>query len=118
MEQLKLLMQYTIFHIGIYMSLSTGLVALLGLFPGHAGAMKTQLLITLGCFVVAGALGGMIAAHIPYSEDLDKFSKSNIGFFGMTFIPAWLAMALEHIVFWAGVGIALFGLSKVIWLPT
>src|SRR4051812_25885225 len=109
MEQLKLLMQYTIFHIGIYMSLSTGLVALLGLFPNQSGVMKPYLLATLGCFVVAGALGGMIAAHIPYSQEFDAFNKSKVGFFGMRIMPAWLAMSLEHIVFWAGVGIALFG---------
>jgi hypothetical protein len=114
MEQLKLLMDYTVFHVGVYISLSTGLVALLGLFPGKADVMKEPLIAALACFLLAGACGGVIAAHIPYATDFRIFHNTWIGFLGGRFAPARVWMLIEHTAFWAGVGCAIWGLARVI----
>jgi hypothetical protein len=66
MTQLELLMNYTIFHIGLYASLSAALAALLGLFPDRATSMNRELAVTLSSFVAAGVFGGLIASHIPH----------------------------------------------------
>ena len=113
MEQLKLLMDYTIFHIGVYISLSTGLIALLGLFPGKADEMKTQLIAALGYFLLAGMCGGVIAANIPYATDLAVFQHTWIGFLGGRFAPARVWMLVEHVSFWVGIGFAIWGLFEV-----
>jgi len=118
MERLGLLMNYTIFHIGVYMSLISAIAALLGLFPTRAHVMQTQLLIALGLFLFAGICGGIIASHIPYAKDFETFANTEyVGVWGFRFIPAWLCMTLEHAFFWAGVIVALFGFSKVLWPP-
>ena len=110
MEQLKLLMNYTIFHLGVYTTLGAALVALIG--SGHAANMQIELLITLACLVLAGICGGLVAASIPYSLSLTDFNKSRIGFWGFAFMPAWLCMNLEHIFFWLGVISTLSGLLR------
>jgi uncharacterized membrane protein len=114
-EQMKLLMDYTIFHIGLYTTLSTALIALLGLFPNRANVMKWQLVFTLICLVLAGIFGGLVASHIPHFKDFDDFyNRLWIGPWGFQWIPAWLAMSLEHIFFWLGVVFALWGAGKAI----
>jgi len=60
MEQLKLLMDYTIFHIGVYITLSGLMVSLLGLkaFANRAKAMRCYIIGALTCFLIAGMCGG------------------------------------------------------------
>ena len=111
-ENLQLLMNYTIFHIGLYTTLGATLVAFLG--TGRAGGMQTQLLIALGCFVLAGICGALIASNIPFFPAPDLFKESTIGPWNLKLIPAWLCMSLEHMFFWIGIGAALFGLVRVI----
>jgi catechol 2,3-dioxygenase-like lactoylglutathione lyase family enzyme len=115
MQQLSLLMSYTIFHIGLYTTLSAALIALLG--TGRAGGMKTELAFTLGCFVLAGICGGLIASNIPYFDDLNQFSDSWIGPWNFKWLPAWLCMRLEHTFFWLGAFTALFGLFRTFLKP-
>ena len=65
-DQLKLLSDYTLFHIGLYASLISGLTALAH-FKGASFERKLfrVLLVTVACFLVAGAAGGVIASNIP-----------------------------------------------------
>ncbi len=72
--QLKFLMDYTLFHIGAYITLSTLLVALLGLegFKQRAMTMRRYLMLTLVFFVAAGACGGVVASNIPYFLNFDE----------------------------------------------
>jgi hypothetical protein len=116
-SHLKLMMDYTLFHIGAYITLTTLLVALLGLegFKQRAAGMKVFLLATLVCFVIAGICGGIVASNIPYFQNFEALKSANIGpFFS---VPAWPMVcwtSLEHIAFWAGVFFALVGVIKIV----
>jgi hypothetical protein len=60
-HRLELLMSYTVFHIGLYMSLIAAVIATekgLNLFPHVA------IVVAVVCFLVAGACGGIIAVNV------------------------------------------------------
>jgi hypothetical protein len=109
-EQLKLLMDYTIFHMGVYISLGGLMIALLGIkaFEDRAARMLGYVVFALGCFMIAGMCGGIIAANIPYNEKFNDFINSSIGIWGITF-PTWLYIRVEHTAFWLGIFVFLFG---------
>lgn len=112
MEQLKLMMQYTIFHAGVYITLGGLMIALVGMnaFASHAPAMLPYLISSLGCFLVAGFCSGIIASNIPYYDDFAKFKEARIGpWIAPRLVRAWLCMSIEHTMFWIGVGIFLLG---------
>ena len=69
-EQLKQLMSYTTFHIGMYATLCAGLLSLLssGVMKRHARGFEPFLWWTLGGFLLAGAFGGLVASSIPEYE--------------------------------------------------
>jgi hypothetical protein len=115
--QLKLLMDYTIFHIGLCSTLITLLIAILGItaLQEHSKRYRRYLLATLICFVIAGAFGGIIGSSLPYYATWDKFLDANLGpwFLPDTLrIPSSWAASAEHTAFWVGIVIALFGLIK------
>jgi hypothetical protein len=117
LTQLKFLMDYTIFHIGAYITLSTLLVALLGLegLKQRAMGMKYFLLLTLVCFMLAGICGGIVASNIPYFTSVDQFSDKNIGpFFAVRAFPLIVWTSAEHVFFWVGVSSALIGVPIII----
>ena len=112
MEQLKLLMNYTIFHIGIYLTLSGLMVSLLGVdaFKKRTEAMVPYLVVALICFMVAGIFGGLIASNIPYFERFADFTQAWIGpWFATKLLPASFCMTIEHSAFWLGLIVFLFG---------
>jgi hypothetical protein len=112
MEQLKLLMDYTLFHAGVYITLGGLMVALLGLkiFEKRTNAMLPFLIGALGLFLLAGFCGGIIAANIPFHQDFNEFTNAWIGPWVFPhLLPAWLCMSIEHTAFWAGVGVFLLG---------
>jgi hypothetical protein len=115
-DQLKMLMDYTIFHIGMYLTLGALMVSLLGLetFRPRAEVMRPFLVGALACFLVAGAFGALIASNIPYSEKLSEFTALDIGAWFMPrymFLPASFCMSAEHTLFWLGLGIFLVGFT-------
>jgi hypothetical protein len=117
LTQLKFLMDYTLFHIGAYITLSTLLVALLGLegFKQRAMGMKYFLLVTLVCFMLAGICGGIVASNIPYFTSVDELSHKNIGpFFAVRAYPLIVWTSAEHVFFWIGVSSALIGVLTII----
>jgi|SwirhisoilCB1_FD_contig_41_4542069_length_465_multi_1_in_0_out_0_1 hypothetical protein len=65
-SQLKMMMDYTLFHIGAYITLSTLLVSILGLkaFEDKIASSKYYLFFTLVCFVFAGICGGIVASNL------------------------------------------------------
>jgi hypothetical protein len=112
MEQLKLLMDYTIFHAGVYITLGGLMVALVGLkaFEDRLPGLLPYLVAALGCFLVAGFCSGIIASNIPYHREFDEFIDSWIGpWIFPRLLPAWLCMSTEHTAFWTGVATFLFG---------
>jgi hypothetical protein len=116
-DQLKLLMDYTKFHIGLYATLCTLLIAILGLDPWkqNSAHMSHFLLTTLVCFVIAGAFGGLIGSSLPDYTTWTDFQSARLG---PWFLPEklrmpapWVASA-EHTAFWVGIVIALYGVIK------
>jgi hypothetical protein len=112
LEQLKLLFDYTKFHIGIYATLITALVAAREYWPGPTpGFLKG----TLAAFLVAGAAGGVVASNIPAFQSYSTFTTALIG-------VLWFQMKgdswvhVEHAAFWLGilwaVGNVLIGPAK------
>ena len=105
-DQLANLMTYTVFHIGVYISLGAAVIA--------GGAIKSidhvSLRISLACMLVAGACGGVIASCIPEYDSWGVFKEAKIGPWSP---ELWLIGRLrfkyigwatvEHLVFWAGV---------------
>ncbi|MEM9808162.1 MAG: hypothetical protein AAF959_23085 [Cyanobacteria bacterium P01_D01_bin.56] len=99
MEQLKLLMDYTKFHIGVYLTLgsvSLGLVEL-------QIVDFTEWIPTIIFLIVAGAAGGVIGSHIPNFETFKDFEEAKLGFWGMRLARYRFWAKLEHVAFWMGI---------------
>ncbi len=124
-EQLKLLFDYTKFHIGLYTTLVTLLIAFIKLGPGEPDLLQQiSIALTVLLFVLAGACGGVVASNIPHYRRFSDFMAAPIG-------PRWLraerwtkksrsAMAAsplaganwvscEHAFFWLGIASAVIG---------
>jgi hypothetical protein len=117
MEQLKLLMQYTIFHVGVYLTLGSLMLTVLVKESARAFAkvMQVYIFIALGCFLVAGVCGGIVAGNIPYFDKFSTFETSRIGPWFVPkslFVPASWIMRLEHSAFWIGIIVFLLGFFK------
>jgi len=115
------LMQYTLFHIGVYVSLSTAIVAALAwdakehveepsgrLFGPEAFPVAVAALIFLG---FAGLGAGVVAAKLPYSDSVDDFLKERIGLSprrsgGLLTASPRFWMTIEHWSFWAALILA------------
>jgi hypothetical protein len=113
MEQLQLLMTYTTFHIGLYVSLITALLSFLTFSPKSIRRdLYPYMVATLACFVLAGMFGGLIASEIPRHSTYDSFRKELTPYvlekkWGM---PFEIVAAIEHTFFWIGILIAVGGI--------
>jgi hypothetical protein len=110
--QVKLLFEYTKFHIGLYATL---IAALMGLMKVGVQKVPTTLIpylkFTLACFVIAGAAGGVIASSI--SVDYTPLVRNEaIGPFGIHVLwYRWWAH-IEHFAFWIGILVSVVGFLK------
>ena len=106
-HRLELLMSYTVFHIGLYMSLVAALIAAFeineNVFP--LWVIKTS----VSCFLIAGACGGVIAVNIAeYDVSLHSISdfygdhRLNVLGWSPCFLKYKMLEHLEHAVFWIG----------------
>jgi hypothetical protein len=105
MDELKLLMDYTLFDMGVYITLSALMISLLSMksFEDRAVGMRRYLICALACFVVAGIFGGVVASNIPYYNDFTAFTKASIGpWFATKVLPASFCLKAEHSAFWLG----------------
>ena len=99
MEQLKLLMDYTRFHIGIYVTL--GAVGVGTIEADFFNVMEFLPVIVL--LIVAGASGGIIASNIPLYNTWDDFHKSKLTVFRFKTLQWQCWAAIEHYSFWVAV---------------
>ena len=121
-DRMKLLFDYTKFHIGVYATLVSLLIGLISLGPGNLSPVQhICLAVTTVFFVLAGACGGIVASNIPNLSGMEEFNNSDLG-------TAWLFRerlrmkgpkwaSLEHFFFWAGIFVALVGLVPNLPLP-
>lgn len=114
-DQLKALFDYTKFHIGIYITLTSTLVAILALAAdeygdqGNVEALLLNLQLTVVFFALAGACGGFVASNIPNHHTFKVYMNERIGFWRLKLLKAKMWIHLEHTFFWIGVGFALLG---------
>jgi hypothetical protein len=109
-DQLKLLSDYTLFHIGLYTTLITALVAL-----AHFRGKKFEdrrfgfLVFTVISFLVAGAAGGAIASNIPNYPCFKDYDQVRLDVFGVSTMTYRSWAHVEHIAFWIGIIVAVIG---------
>jgi hypothetical protein len=111
MEQLKLLFDYTKFHIGLYATLVTGTIAV-ATFTKTGQAFGTLLKLMVGCFLLAGLAGGVVASHIPHVSNFETFTETNIGFWDINIMKPGAWERLEHLAFWVGIAVAFVGFLR------
>jgi len=98
-RRLDNLLTYTVFHIGIYVSLFTALIG-----AGIFGALDHPLLrFAVACFFVAGLAGAVVGSNIPEHPTYDSYAKTRIGPWGLPLLPYWWWTVIEHGAFWIGV---------------
>jgi len=94
-------MDYTKFHIGIYISLTAAAIALVEIKPEMAGFVSIK--IAIACFVIAGTSGGVIAGNIPLYGAWTDFEEAPIGPWGCSIWRFRRWAHIEHTAFWIGV---------------
>lgn len=104
MEQLKLLMDYTRFHIGVYLTLGAAAIGLL-----EARLFCASVLLPgLALLFVAGIAGGVIGSSIPDFATWTAFDCSKLKVLGIR-TWSWRRWAMvEHLSFWLAIGITTF----------
>jgi hypothetical protein len=110
--QVKLLYDYTKFHIGLYAGLITAVTAVLELAktkevpvkPGIIGCLGATLLF----LVIAGMAGGIIGSTISLNSDA-VLNDERIGLFKLCLFKARTWANIEHWSFWAGIWSTILG---------
>ena len=118
-KSLELLFDYTKFHIGLYLTLTTAYVGIATakldgkpIFPLHEGFLWPIVL----AFAIAGLAGGVIASSITQSS-----ARSSAEFLSQPIGPWEIKMFhfraktwtwLEHTSFWIGLILAVFSFKR------
>ena len=117
-EKVKLLFDYTKYHIGIYTTLGTILVGALGLHDNITLKFCGLLLwLSIAFIGVAGLAGGIIASTLPESDSLTDFFRQKTGPWGRPLLSLsgrrWTMV--EHTAFWAGliIGVTSFAFAEL-----
>jgi hypothetical protein len=107
-EKVKLLFDYTKYHIGIYITLGTILVGVLGLHdktPLHFCGLFIWM--SIGFIAIAGLAGGIIASTLPESDSLPRFFALRTGPWGLKLLSGRAWTMVEHTTFWVGLVVGL-----------
>lgn len=117
LEQLKLLFDYTKFHIGLYTSVAT-------VFGGAIAARQTAgfefssalLMLAITFICIAGLAGGIIASSLTRWRGYSAFwSKSNrIGPFNTHWMTVENWSFVEHTSFWLAIACAVAAIGGAI----
>ena len=103
-ERLKLLFDYTKFHIGLYATLAAALITLLnGTFLGSFRPEKCPMWTAIFLIALAGLAGGVIASTVPQRNGADELYKRKAGPWGWEFMPGRWWTYVEHTSFWLGI---------------
>ncbi|WP_316159324.1 hypothetical protein [Bradyrhizobium sp. SZCCHNRI3042] len=106
-EQLKLLFDYTKFHIGLYTTVATIFGGLYSASDKLPFKFNSGFLIgSVICILLAGIAGGTIASCIPAYNGYTKFWGAVIGPFRLKLFTAETWTYIEHSTFWFAVLLA------------
>ena len=95
-DRLALLMQYTCYHMVIY-------VGLIAAFASNTLILPYYILIIAGVAFIPSCIStGVIAANLPYYKNFDEFEKKKLRVFKCEIGPSWLWTGIENYGFWAG----------------
>jgi hypothetical protein len=110
-DQLKLLSDYTLFHIGLYTTLITVLSSLVhfDLRLHNTSWLLGCIAFTMACFLVAGASGGAIASNIPNYASFAEYDRAKLDVFGVPSFRYRTWAHIEHIAFWLGLVVSVVG---------
>ena len=106
-ERLKLLFDYTKFHIGLYAAVAT---VFSGAIVSKTGAFMAQpqlLLTSVVLICVAGFAGGVVASSLPHFASIEQFWDCKIGPFRSKCFRGETWTYIEHTAFWLAVIAAL-----------
>ncbi len=108
-ERLKLLYDYTKFHIGLYATLITALIALMS-FGSKVVPQELHYPLKFATimFVLAGGCGGIIASSSVKFDSIDALRDTCIGPLGIPLLPGKVWATLEHVFFWVGITYAVY----------
>ena len=105
--RLKRQQDYQQFHIGIYVTLATGVIAatLFGKDAMPSCLLKPwPLAVAIGSLMGAGICGGIMASKLPEANDYEKFLRTRIG---VSLLGHHVRImrpknweAFEHLFFW------------------
>ncbi len=105
-ERIKLLFEYTKFHIGLYSSVAAAFLALTEYLDlKNSGPHLGLILISIVLLILAGFFGGVIASSISIikEEDIPLFFTMEIGPYDWKWFNTTTWIRWEHNFFWAGV---------------
>jgi hypothetical protein len=103
LEQVKLLFDYTKFHIGLYSTLAGLLIAAGGTF-GSSWQVKPRLVAAaFFSIVLAGLAGGVIASSLPYLVGGGDVYEKRTGPLFLNFVKVRHWTYLEHLSFWCAI---------------
>jgi hypothetical protein len=108
-ERLKLLMEYTRFHIGLYITLFGVVISFMKYKRPELNRWDIFLVFGVICFFLAGACGGIIGSHIPDAtsfRDMERpfgpFDAWTWGERSFLLKPYADWATWEHLFFWIG----------------
>jgi MFS family permease len=104
LEQLKLLLEYTKFHIGLYSTIAGVLVAALA--TKHAETWKVRrwaIGLAVLAIVLAGLAGGIVAASLVSMTNTANFWNQPIGPYAAEWLTVRCWTYVEHSSFWAAI---------------
>lgn len=112
-EKLKLLFDYTKFHIGVYLTVA-------GVFAGFIAANakdsnsflfkfdRPWLIAAVAFIAIAGFAGGVLVSSMCHERSLANFWKKKLGPFWFEWWPAEWWTYIEHAAFWVAIACALY----------
>jgi hypothetical protein len=111
-KRLERLYDYTKFHIGLYMTLGAGLVALIAAAADDKSVLRGLVVHPrlLGAAVIlmtiAGLAGGIIASSLTQCESFCRFWTEKQGPWSWPLLPGKYWTWVEHTAFWAALLLA------------
>jgi hypothetical protein len=102
-DRVKLLFEYTKFHIGVYLTLASIILGILGLKPPTSvSASMTLLIAGAVLFAIAGMAGGIIVSRLTQVTTYNEFWQKKTGPFWWDWLPGQCWTYIEHTSFWLG----------------
>jgi hypothetical protein len=118
-ERVKLLFEYTKFHIGVYLTLASILVGILGLKQDFGFVVIPQLLvISIILIMIAGAAGGTIVSRLTKVKTYDEFYNEMTGPVRAKWFRGEIWTYIEHLTFWAALIFALLAILLPTFAPS